>query len=93
MSDKPLVVDSQELRTLVRRMVREELTELLHKTRPEILDDQSHEGPEDPAEDAQLLRDALSTLLEHRAHPEQWMDWPDFEAKLERAEAAGELPD
>lgn len=92
MTGKTLAVDSQELRALVRRMVREELASLLRHSRPEILDDRSHEGPDDPAEDQQLLRDALVTLQEHLEHPGRFMDWADFEAELDRAEAAGELP-
>ncbi len=91
MSEEILAIDPQELRQLVRRMVREELAELFPKARPEILDDLSHEGPEDPDEDDQLLREALATLQEHQIQPDGWMSWEDFEAELDRAEAAGEL--
>ena len=92
MSSESFSIDHQELEKLVRRMVREELRELLHKARPEILDDRSHEGPEDPDGDEQLLSQALATLQAHHEHPEDWMDWEEFEAELDRAEAAGELP-
>ena len=92
MSSDTIALDSKELRELVRRVVREELTELFHKARLEILDDRSHEGQEDQAEDEQLLREALATLETHQDHPELWKDWEDFEAELDRAEAAGELP-
>ncbi len=93
MSDRILAIDSQELRELVRRMVREELTELLPGARPEILDDESHDGPEDPEADEDLLREALITFQEHQIQPDGWMAWAEFEAELDRAEAADELPD
>ncbi len=90
MSEK--TIDPQELRELVRRVVREELARLLPRARPEILDDESHDGPEDSDADDQLLREALITLQEHQIRPEGWMAWEDFEAELDRAEAADELP-
>ena len=92
MSNESSSIDHQELENLIRRVVREELKELLHKARPEILDDLSHEGPEDPEGDERLLGEALATLQAHQERPEAWMDWEDFEAELDRAEAAGELP-
>ena len=91
MTSKTPAFDSRELRTLVRRMVREELAALLHQARPEILDDRSHEGPEDPAEDELLLRDALVTLQEHLDHPERFIDWEDFEASLTTGHRADEV--
>ena len=42
--------------------------------------------------DEQLLCEALATLHRHRSDPDQWMDREDFEAELNRADAAGELP-
>lgn len=92
MSSESSIGDQEELRALVRRMVREELKHLLRQTRPEILDDVSHEGLEDPDGDDQLLREALATLQAHHENPEAWMDWDQFEAELDRAEATGELP-
>ena len=56
-------------------------------------DDWRHEGPHDPAGDASALRDALATLREYGDQPDAWMAWEDFEAELDRAEAARELPD
>ncbi len=88
-----MAIDPQELKELVRRLVREELAELMPGARPEILDDRSHDGPEDPEADDQLLREALITLQEHQIQPGGWMAWEDFEAELDRAEAADELSD
>ncbi len=64
----------------------------LRPSRPKILEDWGQEGSEDPEADECLLRDSLTTLREHRAHPELWQSWNDFEAELDRGEAAGELP-
>lgn len=84
------------MRRVVRDVVREELFRLSHSparsgTRS-ILDDWSHEGPDDPADDVALLREAVSVLDEYGDRPETWMTWQDFEAELDRAEARGELP-
>ena len=38
-----------------------------------------------------LLKDALALLEEYGNKPESWMSWEEFEAELDRAEAAGEL--
>ena len=86
-------VDPLELESLVRRVVHQELRKLLEPSRPKILDDWSQEGPEDPEGDEQLLREALATRSKYRDHPEDWIEWGDAEAELDRAEAAGELPD
>jgi len=82
-----------ELEILVRRVVREELTHLLRAPVRSILEDWRQEGPDDPAEDELLLSEALAVLQGYKDRPEAWMNWEDFEAELDRAEAAGELPD
>ena len=85
-------ISSYELEAFVRRVVREEIARLLHSPVSSILEDQSQQGPDDPAGDELLLREALAVLQKYRDKPEAWMDWEDFEAELDRAEAAGELP-
>ncbi|NJL29015.1 MAG: hypothetical protein HC897_14570 [Thermoanaerobaculia bacterium] len=52
------LLDPDQLEALVRRVVREELAQLLARPSRAILDDWSHEGSEDPAQDELLLRDA-----------------------------------
>jgi hypothetical protein len=81
------------LENLIRRVVREELARLLRKPARSILDDQAQEGPEDAAEDEVLLAEASAVLQQYASQPDAWMSWEEFEAELDRAEAAGELPD
>jgi hypothetical protein len=88
-----ITISLTDLENLVRRVVREELARLLRAPATSILDDWSHEGPDDPAGDEILLREALAMLKEYGDKPETWMKWEDFEAELARAEASGELPD
>ena len=85
-------IPNQNLEHFVRRIVREELLRLLDK-QPSIAENWQHEGESDEAGDELLLQDALAVLEEYGDRPETWMSWADFEAELERAEAAGELPD
>ncbi len=92
MSQTTISLSPNELQVLVRRVVREELTRLLHVPVRSILEDWRQEGPDDPAEDELLLREALAVLQGYGDKPDAWMDWEDFEAELDRAEAAGELP-
>lgn len=94
MSKPTIAVDPRELENLVRRVVREELMRLMRpETTTHYSEAERHEGPDDPVQDDRLLRDALAELREYGDQPEAWMKWEDFEADLERAEAAGELPD
>jgi hypothetical protein len=87
-----IAVSQADLETLVRRLVREELHQLLNMPARSILEDWKQEGPNDPAGDALLLRDALTVLQQYENIPDAWMSWEDFEAELDKAEAAGELP-
>ncbi len=48
---------------------------------------------DEAVDDAILLREALEILETDGDRPEAWMSWAEVEAELERAEAAGELPD
>ena len=82
-----------ELKALIHRIVREELIRLLRAPGRSILEDWRQEGPDNPAEDDLLLHEALAVLREYRDKPEAWMSWKEFESELDRAEAAGELPD
>jgi hypothetical protein len=93
MSQTTVSLSPDELEVLVRRVVREELTRLLRSPVRSILEDWRQEGLDDPAEDELLLSEALAVLQEYGGKPEAWMTWEDFEAELDRAEAAGELPD
>jgi len=92
MRQTTVTLSPNELQVLVRRVVREELTRLLRAPVRSILEDWRQEGPDDPAEDELLLREALAVLQGYEDQPEAWMSWEDFEAELDRAEAAGELP-
>ena len=93
MSQTTVSLSPDELEVLVRRVVREELIRLLRSPVRSILEDWRQEGPDDPAEDELLLSEALAVLQGYGDKPEAWMNWEDFEADLDRAEMAGELPD
>ncbi len=81
----------EELEALIRRVVREELAGLMGAPPSSILDDWMHEGPDDPAQDALLLREALEMLGRYRDQPQ--MSLAEFRQELARAEASDELPD
>lgn len=85
-------IPDEKLEHFVRRIVREELLQLLDR-QPSIAENWLHEGESDEAGDELLLKDGLAVLAEYVDRSETWMSWADFEAELERAEAAGELPD
>lgn len=82
----------EELEALVRRVVREELAQLFPRLSRAVLDDWSHEGPDDPAQDDLLLRDALERLERAGGHPDVLIGLEELRRELARAEAAGELP-
>ena len=81
------------LEQLIRRIVREEVGRLLQPRKPSILGDWSHEGPEDPGDEEELAEAAREAIREHEKNPGASLSWEEFEAELNRAEAAGELPD
>jgi hypothetical protein len=62
------------IRRVVREAVREELACVAPSPAPSILDDWSHEGPDDPAGDEELLNEALAMLEEYGDKPETWTD-------------------
>jgi hypothetical protein len=74
-------------------IVREEVGRLLQPTKPSIFDDWSHEGADTPGDDADVTQAAREAIRDHEANPEASLSWDEFEAELDRAEAAGELPD
>jgi len=82
-----------ELEQLIRRIVREEVGQLLRPSKPSALDDWSHEGPEDSEGDAELLHEALEAVRQREQNPKASVGWEEFKAELRSAEAAGELPD
>ncbi|MBI3957397.1 MAG: hypothetical protein HY328_01210 [Chloroflexi bacterium] len=85
-------IPNQDFEHLVRRIVREELLRLLDR-QPSIVENWQHEGEPDEAGDERLLQDALAVLDEYANQPDAWTNWAEFEAELDRAEVAGELPD
>jgi hypothetical protein len=93
MTQTSVSLSPNELENLVRRVIREELIQLLRSPVRSILEDRTQDGPDDALQDNLLLGEALAVLREVGDKPEAWMTWEDFEAELDRAEAAGELPD
>lgn len=88
-ADPVVSMTKSELETLIRRVVREELRRALHA---DILNDWSHEGPDDPEGDEIIAREALAQIAEYEQNPYPRMTLEEYEAELARAEAAGELP-
>ena len=88
-----VVLQPAELEAMIRRVVREEISQALKTRQPNILDDWSQEGPDDPEGDEILAQEALAMLEKYDDKPEAWLKWEDVKAELARAEAAGELPD
>ncbi len=77
-SEVTVTVSLAELETLVRRVVRQELIRLLHQSGSAILEDESHEGPVDPAGDEALLAEALAVLKQYENDPNNWTSWGEF---------------
>jgi hypothetical protein len=88
-----VTLSPSELEQLIRRIVREEVGRLLQTPRPSALEDWSHEGPDDPEGDAELLREALEVIRDREQNPGTSMSWEEFKGEIRRAEAAGEIPD
>jgi len=85
-------LEPDQLEALVRRVVREELAQLLSRPSRTILEDWGHEGPEDPAQDDMLLRDALERLGRHGERPAALIRLEELRRELARSEATGDLP-
>jgi len=69
----------------VQQVVREELTRLLRTPDRSILDYWEHEGPDDPAGDAELLKEALTMIEQYEKSPAGWKTLEEFEAELAEA--------
>lgn len=82
----------EDLESLIRRVVREELARLADAP-TSILHDWRHEGPDDPEGDEELAQEAEILSRKYRESPDELMTLEDFEKELAFAEAAGELPD
>lgn len=84
-----------ELEALIRRVVREELSQLL-QTVPSVVADWSHEGPDDAEDDEVLLQEVLVEIAREKLSSldaSERISLEAFRVELARAEAAGELPD
>jgi hypothetical protein len=75
-----ITVTLADLENLIRRVVREEL--IRQSRSVSILDDWSHEGPDDPAGDEQLLREALEISERYHADKSGSKTLEQFEAEL-----------
>ena len=86
-----------EMEALIRRAVKEavheEFARVLRQASVSVVENWTHEGPSDPADDQLLLAEALAECERYRTDPEVWMDWDAFKAELRAAEAGGESPD
>lgn len=81
------------IRRVVREAVHEEFARVMQQLPSSIVDDWTHEGPDDPGGDRLVLAEALEESERYRANPQEQLDWGAFKAELGEAEAAGELPD
>ena len=93
MSTAEVAINLTELETLIRRVVREEVTRAIQESGRSILDDWGQEGPDDEEGDEELLAEALVMSERIKANQTPLEDWEDFKRELKVAEAAGELPD
>ncbi len=87
MTQTVVSINSDELETLIRQVVKEELVHLMKTPTISLLGDWEQEGPDDPEGDRLLLHEALDVLRKHGDNPDAWTKWEDFEAELEHAEA------
>jgi hypothetical protein len=81
------------IRRAVKEAVHEELARFLEQVPASLVEDWTHEGPDDPTGDRALLAEAQSERERYRADPEAWQDWDAFKAELKEAREAGALPD
>ncbi len=77
-----IAMSPAQLEQLIRRIVREEVSRLLRSSKPSVLDDWSHEGPEDPEGDAALLQEALEVIRQREQNPGTSVGWEEFKAEL-----------
>ncbi len=89
-----ITISLTDLEALIRRVVQEAVhEEFVRLLRGTSLEGRTHEGPEDPEGDAELLAEALIMSRQYRDAPDEWKDWEDFKAELKKAESGGELSD
>jgi hypothetical protein len=81
--DPVVSMTRSELESLIRRVVREELRRALHA---DILNDWSHEGPDDPEGDEIIAREALAQIEEIQRDPSRLIKWDDFKKELAQKE-------
>lgn len=78
-----------EMESLIRRVVKEavheEFARVMQQLPSSLVDDWTHEGPDDPEGDRLLLAEALAESERYRAHPQEHMDWEAFKAELREA--------
>jgi len=71
-----------EMESLIRRVVKEavheEFARVMQQLPSSIVDDWSHEGPDDPEGDRLLLAEALAKSERYRADPQEHLDWEAF---------------
>lgn len=80
------------IQRVVKDVVRDELSRALRTQSRAMLEYWEHEGPDDPAGDKALLKDALEIVERYEKNCGEWKTLEEFEAELARAEAAHELP-
>jgi hypothetical protein len=61
----------------------QEFTSMMQPLPSSIVDDWTHEGPDDPDADRLALAEAMSELEHYRTHPQDAMDWESFKAQLQ----------
>jgi len=76
--------------TIVQVEAQVSIDELLKAVGQLSQSDWEHEGPDDPAGDAELLKEALTMIEQYAKNPAGWKTLEEFEAEL--AEAGHELP-
>jgi len=71
-----------EMESLIRRVVKEavheEFARVMQQLPSSIVDDWSHEGPDDPQGDRLLLAEALAESERYHADPQEHLDWEAF---------------
>ena len=82
-----------QLEQLIRRIVRAEVSQLLRPSKPSPLDDWSHEGPEDPEGDAELLQEALVVIRQREQNPRTSVGWEELEAELRQFRGVNQMDD
>lgn len=71
-----------EMESLIRRVVKdavhEEFARVMRQLPSSIVDNWTHEGPDDPEGDRLLLAEALAESERYRADPQEHLDWASF---------------